>query len=98
MAVSSLIKKEFNRLRSDKRSLILLFTIPMILIVIFGLTTGVGPTKFFTASIISRDEMPTYDDFPSNSSEYDDIFISIVEQNSTTWDLYNQFNSTNIGE
>ena len=98
MPISSLIKKEFNRLRSDKRSLILLFTIPMILIVIFGLTTGVGPTKFFTTAIISRDEMPTYDDFPSNSSEYDDIFISIVEQNSTTWDLYNQFNSTNIGE
>lgn len=98
MTISSLIQKEFKRIKSDKRTLILLFTIPMILIIIFGLTTGVGPTKFFTASIISCDEMPTYDDFPSNSTEYDNIFISIVEQNSTTWDLHSQFNSTNIGE
>ncbi len=98
MTISSLIQKEFNRIKSDKRTLILLFTIPMLLIIIFGLTTGVGPTKFFTAAIITRDEMPTYDDFPSNSTEYDNIFISIMENNSTTWDLYNQFNSTNIGE
>ena len=98
MTLSSLIQKEFNRIKSDKRTLILLFTIPMLLIIIFGLTTGVGPTKFFTAAIITRDEMPTYDDFPSNSTEYDNIFISIMENNSTTWDLYNQFNSTNIGE
>jgi len=98
MTISSLIKKEFNRIKSDKRTLILLFTIPMILIIIFGLTTGVGPTKFFTAAIISRDEMPTYDDFPSNSTEYDNIFISILEQNTTTWDLHSQYNSTNIGE
>jgi len=98
MTISSLIQKEFNRIKSDKRTLILLFTIPMILIIIFGLTTGVGPTKFFTAAIISCDEMPTYDDFPSNSTEYDNIFISIMEHNSTTWDLHSQFNSTNIGE
>ena len=98
MTISSLIQKEFNRIKSDKRTLILLFTIPMILIIIFGLTTGVGPTKFFTAAIISRDEMPTYDDFPSNSTEYDNIFISILEQNTTTWDLHSQYNSTNIGE
>ena len=41
MTISGLIQKEFNRIRSDKRTLILLFTIPMILIIIFGLTTGV---------------------------------------------------------
>ena len=98
MTISGLIQKEFNRIKSDRRTLILLFSIPMILIVIFGLTTGVGPTKFFTSAIISRDEMPTYDDFPSNSSDYDNIFISIIEHNTTTWDLYRQFNSTNIEE
>ena len=98
MTIAGLIKKEFSRIKSDRRTLILLFTIPMILIVIFGLTTGVGPTKFFTAVIISRDEMPTYDNFPSNSSEYDNIFISIMEHNTTAWDLYRYFNSTNSGE
>jgi ABC-2 type transport system permease protein len=98
MTIAGLIQKEFNRIRSDKRTLILLFFIPMILIIIFGLTTGVGPTKFFTAAIISRDEMPTFENFPSNSSEYDNVFISIMEYNTTTWDLYHYFNSTNSGE
>ncbi len=94
MSLGGLIQKEFGRIKSDKRTLILLFTIPMILIVIFGLTTGVGPMKFFTSAIITLDEMPTYDNFPSNSSQYDDIFISIMEQNTTTWDLYRYYNSS----
>ena len=98
MTLSGLIQKEFSRIRSDRRTLILLFVIPMILIIIFGLTTGVGPTKFFTAAVISQDEMPTYDNFPSNSSEYDEIFISVIRHNTTTWDLHRSFNSTNIGE
>ena len=98
MNIGGLIQKEFGRIKSDKRTLILLFTIPMILIVIFGLTTGVGPMKFFTSAIITRDEMPTYDDFPSNSSQYDDLFISIMEQNTTTWDLYRYYNITDGGD
>ncbi|TKJ23746.1 MAG: hypothetical protein CEE42_11880 [Promethearchaeota archaeon Loki_b31] len=98
MGIGGLIQKEFGRIKSDKRTLILLFAIPIILIVIFGLTTGVGPMKFFTSAIITLDEMPTYDNFPSNSSQYDDIFISIMEQNTTTWDLYRYYNSTNSGE
>jgi ABC-2 type transport system permease protein len=98
MSIGGLIQKEFGRIKSDKRTLVLLFAIPIILIVIFGLTTGVGPMKFFTAAIITLDEMPTYDNFPSNSSQYDDIFISIMEQNTTTWDLYQYDNSTNNAE
>ena len=98
MSLGGLIKKEFGRIRSDKRTLILLFLIPIILIFIFGLTTGVGPTKFFTAAIITRDEIPTYGDFPSNTSQYDDNFISIMQNNSTTWTLHQYFNSTNEDE
>ncbi len=98
MNLGGLIQKEFGRIKTDKRTLILLFAIPIILIVIFGLTTGVGPMKFFTSAIITLDEMPTYDNFPSNSSQYDDIFISIMEQNTTTWDLYRFYNSSNSGE
>jgi ABC-2 type transport system permease protein len=94
MSLGGLINKEFGRIKSDKRTLILLFLIPIILIFIFGLTTGVGPTKFFTAAIITRDDIPTYGDFPSNSSEYDDSFISIMQNNSTTWTLHRYFNST----
>ncbi|MFX1495017.1 MAG: ABC transporter permease, partial [Promethearchaeota archaeon] len=96
MNIGGLIKKEFGRIKSDKRTLILLFVIPAILIIIFGLTTGVGPTKFFTAAIITRDELPTYDNFPTNSSQFDEIFISIMQHNTTTWDLYQFFNCTNL--
>jgi ABC-2 type transport system permease protein len=98
MNISGLIKKEFGRIKSDKRTLALLFLIPLILIIVFGLTTGGGPTKFFTAAIITKDEIPTYGDFTSNSSQYDEIFISIVENNSTAWDLHTYFNSTDIDQ
>jgi ABC-2 type transport system permease protein len=77
MKLSTLVRKELGRIRADKRSLILLFSIPIILIVIFGLTTGGSVTKFFNASIISIDEMPTYDNYPSNTSEYEDDFASV---------------------
>lgn len=96
MNIGGLIKKEFGRIKSDKRTLILLFVIPVILIIIFGLTTGVGPTKFFTAAIITRDEMPTYDNFPTNSSQFDEVFISIMQYNTTAWDLHQFFNCTNL--
>jgi len=96
MNIGGLIKKEFGRIKSDKRTLILLFVIPVILIIIFGLTTGVGPTKFFTAAIITRDEMPTYDNFPTNSSQFDEVFISIMQHNTTAWDLHQFFNCTNL--
>jgi len=98
MNLGGLVKKEFNRIKSDKRTLILLFVIPIILIVIFGLTAGGGPTKFFTGAVITRDSMPTNDAFPENSSIYDETFISVMEHNTTTWDLYRSFNATNLEE
>ncbi|MFW9881268.1 MAG: ABC transporter permease, partial [Candidatus Thorarchaeota archaeon] len=98
MYLSGLIRKEFGRIKSDKRTLALLFIIPIILIVVFGLTTGVSLTKFFTSAVITRDDMPTYDDFPSNSSKFDDNFISIMQYNTTSWDLYIYYNATNLEE
>jgi len=98
MNLGGLIRKEFGRIRSDKRTLILLFVIPIILIIIFGLTTGVGPTKFFTVATITIDDMPTFDDFPANSSKYDDTFISIMQNQTTSWDLYRYYNATNSEE
>ena len=98
MYLSGLIRKEFGRIKSDKRTLALLFVIPIILIVVFGLTTGVSLTKFFTSAVITRDDMPTYGDFPSNSSKFDDIFISIIQYNTTSWDLYTYYNATDSEE
>ncbi len=98
MNLGGLITKEFGRIRSDKRTLILIFIIPIILIVIFGLTTGGGPTKFFNGAIITQDDMPTYDTFPANSSTFDETFISVMRDNTTSWDLYQYFNTTTIEE
>lgn len=96
--IGGLIRKEFGRIRSDKRSLILVFVIPLILIVIFGLTSGGGPTKYFTVSVINRDYIPTYDAgfaSDSNSSQYGDMFVSIIEHNTSTFTLHRNYTATN---
>lgn len=104
MYIGGLIKKEFGRIKSDKRTLVLLFIIPLVLIIIFGLITGGGPTKFFVASIITKDDMPcqrTYDNntfFYTNTSKYDDSFISIVQNNCSAFGYYSHYNSNNESE
>ncbi len=97
MQLGGLIKKEFGRIKSDKRTLVLLFFIPLILIIIFGLITGGGPTKFFTASIITRDSMPFGPD--GNMTAYhDETFISIVRDNCSSFGFHSAYNSTNEQE
>ena len=104
MYIGGLIKKEFGRIKSDKRTLVLLFLIPLALIIIFGLTTGGGPTKFFVASVITKDDMPcqrSYDNstfFYTNTSIYDDTFISIVQNNCSAFGYNSHYNSTNSAE
>ena len=93
MQLGGLIRKEFGRIRSDKRTLILLFFIPVMLIVIFGLTTGGGPTKFFTAAIITKDSMPTLGTNSTDAS-YDSIFISVVKDKCSQFGFYSYYNST----
>jgi ABC-2 type transport system permease protein len=94
MNIKGLVLKEFGRIRSDKRTLILIFAIPLILIIIFGLTSGGGPTEFFKAAVITRDDIPTYGRFPSNSSQYDDTFISIFQGNLSQFGLHSWYNAT----
>lgn len=92
--LSGLISKEFSRIRSDKRSLLLLFAIPILLIVVLGLTAG-GTTTFFTAAIITMDDIECDGNFPDNkTSAYDETFISIAQNNCTAFGLYRYFNAT----
>ncbi|MFX1502915.1 MAG: ABC transporter permease [Promethearchaeota archaeon] len=98
MYLGGLIRKEFGRIKADKRTLILIFVIPVILIFVFGLTTGGGLTKFFTSAIITLDDMPTYDDFPTNSSKYDETFISIMQNSTSSWGFHSYYNATNLDE
>ncbi|MFX1273762.1 MAG: ABC transporter permease [Promethearchaeota archaeon] len=97
MQLGGLIKKEFGRIRSDTRTLMLLFVIPLLLIVIFGLTTGGGPTKFFTAVIITKDSMPCEGSMSTNAT-YDATFISVVRDNCSQFGFYNAYNSTSDEE
>ncbi|MFX1238394.1 MAG: ABC transporter permease [Promethearchaeota archaeon] len=97
MNIAGLIKKEFGRIKSDKRTLVLLFFIPLILIIIFGLVTGGGPTKFFTATIITRDSMPFGVD-GNRTATYDETFITIVQDNCSTFGLHSSYNSTSEEE
>ena len=93
MYLSGLISKEFSRIKSDKRTLVLIFVIPIILIIIFGLTSGGGPTKFFTTVIITRDSMP----YPNSNAtlNYDEDFIDVVDNDCSQWALYKDFHSEN---
>ncbi|TFG27913.1 MAG: ABC transporter permease [Promethearchaeota archaeon] len=91
MYLSGLIKKEFGRIKSDKRTLVLIFVIPIILIIIFGLTTGGGPTKYFNAAIITRDKESC--DCYNSTNGYDDIFIEVVEDDCEAWGLFEDFES-----
>ncbi|TFG02192.1 MAG: ABC transporter permease [Promethearchaeota archaeon] len=86
MYISGLIKKEFGRIKADKRTLVLIFAIPIILIIIFGLTSGGGPTVVYEAAIITRDNEPC--DCFNTTSEYDEIFIDIVEDDCSAWNLF----------
>ncbi|MFX1394486.1 MAG: ABC transporter permease [Promethearchaeota archaeon] len=93
MYLSGLIRKEFGRIKSDKRTLALIFIIPIILIIIFGLTSGGGPTEYFNAAIITRDNMPYEDStLQSNSTlNYDEVFIDIVEDECSAWGLIESY-------
>jgi ABC-2 type transport system permease protein len=62
--------------------------------VIFGLTTGGSPTKFFNVAMITRDDRPCYGNFPSNSSQYDKDFIDIVENKSSSFGMEEYYNAT----
>ena len=90
MYLSSLVSKEFSRIKTDKRTLVLIFAIPIILIVIFGLTSGGGPTKYFNCAIISRDDLPWGDEV-NCTSQYDEAFINIVDEDCSAWSLIDSF-------
>ncbi len=94
MKLSALIKKEFGRIRSDKRTLFLLFFIPIVLIIIFGLTTGGSPTKYFNVAVVTKDSMPTYEDYPLNTSQYDEAFISVFSEGISSFGFQGSYNAT----
>ncbi len=97
--IGSLMVKEFQRLKTDRRTLFLIFIIPVILIIIFGLSSGGGPQKFFTVVVITEDDMFA-DSFyaEDQTSQYDKLFVEVVQYNCSAFTLYenNYFNVTSL--
>lgn len=92
--LTGLISKEFGRIRSDKRTLVLLFSVPLILIVTLGLTAG-GTTTFFESAVITRDSIETSGNFPDNkTSKWDETWISVMENNVTSFGFHGAENAT----
>ncbi|MHA1684057.1 MAG: ABC transporter permease [Promethearchaeota archaeon] len=90
MDLSALITKEFERIKADKRTLVLLFLIPAIVLVIFGLSSGGGPITLFKATIVTRDG----ETGAMSSSPYDSSLITSF-QSSTVFNLRGISNATN---
>lgn len=83
------MRKEFQRLKTDRRTMFLIFVIPVILIVIFGLSSGGGPQKFFTVVVISEDEMFADGYYEADQiATYDELFVEVVQHNCSTFTLY----------
>ncbi len=51
----NLIKKEFDRIKTDRKSLIMLFILPLITIIIYGLSSGGGYITSYDVAIVSYD-------------------------------------------
>lgn len=92
--LAGLISKEFSRIRSDKRTLVLLFAVPLILIVTLGLTAG-GTTTFFESAVITKDSIESSGNFPDNkTSKWDETWISVMENNVTSFGFHGYTNVT----
>jgi ABC-type multidrug transport system permease subunit len=50
-----LVQKEFGRIKSDRKGLVMLFLFPLITIIIFGFSSGGGYEIAYTVSIINQD-------------------------------------------
>ncbi|MHA1784587.1 MAG: ABC transporter permease [Candidatus Helarchaeota archaeon] len=71
--IKSLIQKELGRVKSDKRALIMLILLPLITIIIFGISSGGGPSIYYNVAIINYDGA---DLGMGNNSQYADTLIS----------------------
>ena len=95
MEIGALVQKEFRQLKTNPRTLILIFMIPGILVVIFGLSTGGSALKFYNVSVISLDTMDNQMEINGtavpNSSEYAPVFSDAIANQSQTFGLISDF-------
>ncbi|TFF89345.1 MAG: ABC transporter permease [Promethearchaeota archaeon] len=102
MSLWNLIKKEFDRIKTDRKSLIMLFVLPLITIIIFGLSSGGGYVSYFDAAIVSYDSQ-TWNG--TTYSEYDEILVAsyynssfVTVEESDVFYLNTSFNESKLYE
>ncbi len=98
MILGSLIIKEFRRIKSDKRSLALMFLVPTIIIIFFGLSAGESLTSPYRIIVITHDHLPqstlsVNGTLVVNSHDYSDIFFDILENQTESFELLEIDNS-----
>ena len=83
----NLIIKEFGRIKSDRKGLIMLFLFPLITIIIFGFSSGGGYEIAYTVGIINQD--PT---------THGTNMVNAFNSANTTMTVVANFTTTNIAE
>ncbi|MFX1515533.1 MAG: ABC transporter permease [Promethearchaeota archaeon] len=99
MNLGSLIIKEFRRIKSDKRSLVLMFLVPIIVITFFGLSAGESLTSPYRIMVITNDHLPqstisVNGTLVNDSRDYSDIFFDILENQTESFELIEIDNSS----
>jgi ABC-2 family transporter protein len=99
MNLGANVQKEFRRIKANKKTLVLIFFIPVVLIVIFGLSTGGSATKFYNVAVISLDSQPQTTIMENgvlvnDTAEYTPLFFDVIENKSRSFGLEKSYNIT----
>ena len=82
-----LIKKEFGRIKSDRKGLVMLFLFPLLTVIIFGFSSGGGYEIAYTVGIINQD-----------SGVHGNNMVQAFYQANTTMTVYSNTTTTNVTE
>jgi ABC-2 type transport system permease protein len=85
--IIDLIIKEFGRIKSDRKGLIMLFLFPLITVLIFGFSSGGGYNIAYTIGIINQD-----------SGTHSDKMVQALFQSNTTITVITNYTTTNPTE
>ncbi|MFW9991778.1 MAG: ABC transporter permease [Candidatus Odinarchaeota archaeon] len=99
MNLGSLIIKEYRRIRSDKRSLALMFLVPVVIIVFFGLSTGATFASPYRIVVMTRDHLPQSTIFANgtlvaDSHDYSNILVDIIDNRTESFELVEVYDSS----
>lgn len=103
MEIGALIQKEFRRLKTDRKTLVLIFITPVILIIIFGLSSGGSTTIQYNVAVISldynhQDTVHINGTLVNDTAEYTPIFLDVIQNQTQSFTLIQDFNVSSTSE